>query len=116
MYKKIFKVSFFVTLGMIEFLATTTRHIAVVESIWDKANHFMAFFVLYILLSLAYKELSIPFKTVVLLAFGMQIEIVQSFIDGRYFSMFDVFADAIGIILGVVAYRVFSVKIYSFLR
>lgn len=89
----------------IEFLATTTMHIEVVESIWDKANHFIAFFVLYILLSFAFKNLSTLIKSVILVAFGLQIEIVQSFIDGRFFSLMDVVADSVGIAIGVVSFK-----------
>ena len=85
----------------IEFLATTTMHIEVVESIWDKANHFIAFFVLYILLSFAFKNLRTLIKSIILVALGLQIEIVQSFIDGRYFSLMDVVADSTGILIGI---------------
>jgi len=99
-----FRIYFFITLVVIEFLATTTIHIEVVESLWDKANHFSAFFVLYILLSYAYIKLSTIQKSLLLLAFGMQIEIVQSFIDGRFFSLLDVVADSVGILIGVVIY------------
>ena len=101
----LYKIMFFTCLGVIEFLATTTIHIEAVESMWDKSNHFIAFFVLYVLLSLAYQNFSTLLKAVLLLAFGMQIEIVQSFIDGRYFSMLDVVADSIGIALGIVGYK-----------
>jgi len=105
-----YKILFFITLGVIEFLATTTIHIEVVESIWDKANHFSAFFVLYILFSLAYPYFFVWIKGVILLLFGLQIEIVQSFIDGRYFSMLDVLADTIGIMLGIIVYNYFVRK------
>jgi len=103
--KQLYRLSFFITLCVIEFLATTTQKIEIVTSIWDKANHFTAFFVLYILLSLGFKQLKLWQKFLLLLAFGMQIEIVQSFIDGRFFSMLDVFADSVGILLGVIAYK-----------
>jgi VanZ family protein len=111
---KIYKIAFFSALAVIEFLATTTQHIAVVEHIWDKANHFSAFFVLYILLSLAYEFKTLT-KVLLLLAFGMQIEIVQSFIDGRYFSLLDVVADSVGIFLGVVGqkYGISRIKIFQ---
>ena len=102
---RLFQVMFYICLAAIEFLATTTIHIEIVESIWDKANHFTAFFVLYVLLSLGYKNLNIPRKILLLLAFGLQIEIVQSFIDGRYFSLFDVFADSVGIGLGILGVK-----------
>ena len=98
-----FRAYLFVTLIVIEFLATTTIHIEVMESIWDKANHFSAFFVLYILLSYAYKRLNQITKIGLLLAFGLQIEIVQSFIEGRYFSLLDVFADSVGILIGFIS-------------
>jgi len=100
-----FRAYLLICIVAIEFLATTTIHIEVVESFWDKANHFIAFFTLYVLLSFAYKDFSIFLKIVLLVVFGLQIEIVQSFIDGRYFSLLDVVADSIGIFLGVLACR-----------
>jgi len=112
--KTLYRVAFFITLGVIEYLATTTQQIEIVSSMWDKANHFTAFFVLYILLSLAYRNLSTTVKIVILLAFGIQIEIVQSFIDGRYFSMLDVLADTIGILLGIVGCKLLILKNINF--
>ncbi len=100
-----FKLALFGCLAVIEFLATTTIHIEVIESIWDKGNHFLAFFVLYVLLTLAYKNMSLLIKVLLLVAFGLQIEVVQSFIDGRYFSLLDIVADSVGILIGVVACR-----------
>lgn len=93
---------FFITLGVIEFLATTTLEIQVVANMWDKTNHLSAFFVLYILLSFAFKSLSKVQKIIFLLSFGVQIEIIQIFIDGRDFSLYDIFADSVGIALAVL--------------
>jgi len=76
---KISKYSFYICIIAIEYLATTTQTIEVVENSWDKANHFIAFMVLYILLSFGYKHLSLIKKIVILLAFAVQIEIVQYF-------------------------------------
>lgn len=90
----------------IEFLATTTTvHIKLVENMWDKANHFIAFFVLYILLSFAYRNFSRILKIGLLLGFGLQIEIVQEVIGRSDASILDVFADSIGIIIGIVIVR-----------
>lgn len=99
-----FKLTFFFTLAVIEFLATTSIHIEAVESIWDKANHFTAFFVLCILLSFAYKKMALHVKVLWLLLFGIQIEVVQSFIE-RDASLLDIFADSIGIAIGVVVLK-----------
>ena len=101
--KRMFQVYLYICLVAIEFLATTTTvHIELVESMWDKSNHFIAFFVLYILLSLAYPKLTLAFKTVLLLAFGLQIELVQEFSGRSPFSSFDMLADSIGILIGIV--------------
>ena len=92
----------------IEYLATTTQVISLelMENMWDKANHFIAFFVLYILLSLSYKKLFIYKKIIILMLFGLQIEIAQSFIDGRFFSILDTFADTIGVFIGVLVFNI----------
>ncbi len=103
---KFFVLLFFITLLTIMYLATTTNtQLAVVQSMWDKANHFAAFFTLYILLSLAFKDLAIAYKISLLLGFGMLIEIVQYFIPGREFSFLDVVADSIGIFIGIMFYQ-----------
>ena len=97
----LFKLGFIICLVAIEYLATTTISIPVVEQSWDKANHFIAFFTLYILLHYGYKSLNLKTKILYLLLFAIQIEIVQYFIPNRYFSLLDVVADSIGIIIGI---------------
>jgi len=97
-----FQYTFFICIVVIEYLATTTIEISIVENSWDKANHFIAFMVLYILISLSYKNLSLLKRVMILLAFAVQIEIVQYFIPGRDFSLLDIFADMIGIFIGFI--------------
>ena len=104
---KLSQISFFICLIAIEYLATTTTSIPAIENSWDKFNHFIAFITLYILLSLGYQKLIDLKKVIILMIFAIQIEIVQSFIPNRYFSLLDVVADAIGIILGIVVYKFF---------
>lgn len=109
MKRYFFRAMFFISIIVIGFLATTTTvHIEMIENIWDKANHFIAFFTLYILMSFGFLKLSIMKKVVLLLLFGIQIEIAQYFIDGRFFSTLDVFADIIGISIGVVSVKVLT--------
>ena len=103
-YERSNRIFFFVTLIVVEYLATTSRHIALVESLWDKFNHFFAFSVLYLLLSLGFGRLVFWKKAALLLLFGMQIEIVQSFLPARCFSMLDVVADSIGIAIGAMLF------------
>lgn len=100
-----YKFLFFSALIIIEYLATTSKSIKVVESMWDKSNHFIAFFTLYILLSLSYKELSTISKVTLLLLYGLQIELVQKFLPYRDFSFLDILADSVGILIGVIFYK-----------
>jgi VanZ family protein len=100
------KIAFYIALITIEFLATTsTVHLEVVESMWDKANHFIAFFTLFILLSFAYK-LSLLKRVLILVLFGIQIEIVQYFIPAREFSLLDIVADSIGVFIGFIFLKI----------
>ena len=106
----VFKFAFFACLITIEFLATTSRQVVVNELFWDKINHAFAFFVLFILANFGFKirKIWIIFWLII---FGLQIEIVQSFLPKREFSLLDIIADFIGICIGF-----FSVKFYELWR
>jgi len=105
--EKSFRLYFLICLSAIEYLATTSIHIEVVEGMWDKSNHFIAFFTLYILLSFAFRNFALVKKVGVLLAFGLQIEVVQQLTGRSMFSWLDIVADSVGILLGIVAYSIF---------
>ena len=107
----LFKISFFITFGVIEYLALTPQHIEVIEGFWDKQNHFIAFFVLTILLSLAYSHLTAIKKFGLLVLMGFQIEIMQYFIPGRFFSLLDIVADSIGIVVSIVIWRMVNIML-----
>ncbi len=97
----IFKSMFFICLIAIEYLATRNSTTELITLSWDKLNHLFAFFVLYILISLAYKDFSRYLKIFLLLLFAFQIEVYQAFLPLREFSMLDMFADSIGIIIAL---------------
>ena len=96
----------------IDFLAFTSKSPAIIENSWDKANHFLAFFVLYILLYLSY-EFKIFKNLAILLAFGVQIELVQAFLPNRSFSLLDIVADMIGAAFGVIVVEILKRIIYG---
>jgi VanZ family protein len=103
-----FKLLFFSCLGVIEYLATTTQEIEMISSMWDKSNHFLAFFTLYILITLAYQKMKMYVRVLWLMVFAIEIEIVQHFIEGNLFSLLDVVADAIGILIGIFVFRLYK--------
>jgi VanZ family protein len=63
---------------------------------WDKARHFIVFYVLSVLAGLALPQSRLHRVGLVILAFGGAIEILQGFV-GRDASWFDLLADACGI-------------------
>jgi VanZ family protein len=105
MKTNLFKAAFAINVLAIEYLALTPQHIEVLEGLWDKQNHFIAFFVLYLLLSLGFSHFSTFKKITILLFIGFQIEATQYFIPGRFFSLMDIVADSIGILIGLAVYR-----------
>jgi len=100
-----YKPLFYINFSIIEYLALTPQHIDIIESFWDKQNHFVAFLVLYLLLGLAYKDFSTAKKVAVMTLIAFQIEITQYFIPGRFFSLLDIAADGVGVILGIMVSR-----------
>jgi VanZ family protein len=83
---------------VITHLATTPQQYPVVKHISDKANHILAFYVLALLLDFSFpKSNLVTSKVIMLLTYGLLIEVIQSFIPNRMSSMLDLVADAIGI-------------------
>ena len=99
------QILFLICVVAIEYLATTTLEIKPIQNSWDKANHFIAFLTLYVTLSLGYPKLDLIKKALILLAFGIQIEVVQYFLPNREFSLLDVLADGVGIVMGIIVVR-----------
>ena len=116
MKTNLFKSVLYINLFVIEYLALTPQHIEALDGLWDKQNHFIAFFVLFMLLSFAYTHFSTLKKIALLLLVGFQIEAIQYFIPGRSSSFMDIVADSIGIIIGVIVYRVICSSRESFKR
>lgn len=67
---------------------------------WDKADHAFAFFTLSLLAVLAFPTASFQYRLAPLvLAYGVGIELAQSFTATRFASLLDVVADLVGILL-----------------
>jgi VanZ family protein len=105
--KRFYLIFFLTALAVIEYLATTTHNIPVIEHSWDKLNHAVAFSVLYLLLLKSFNRWQTPTKVGILIALALQIEITQYFIAGRCFSLSDIIADGIGVIVGMSLQQLF---------
>jgi len=87
---------------------------------WNILILFVSFFALYILLNVSFKIFTTLGKVSMLLVFALQIEIVQHFIPNRYFSLLDILAEGIGILvaIGVINFydKYIKVKDTSYIR
>jgi VanZ family protein len=75
-------------------------------NIWDKLSHSIAFAALALSAALGWPERDF-FRSVLLplLLFGVFIEVIQYFIPGREFSLLDMLADVVGIIIVWIGVR-----------
>lgn len=84
----------------ITWLALLTRDFQSFHAGGDKLNHFMAFFTLALGLRCFWSRRN-GLVFLLLLGYGVLIEIAQYFIPGRYASVRDVLADVVGIGAGL---------------
>jgi VanZ family protein len=93
-----FRLVLLAALAVITHLATTPQQYPLVKHISDKANHILAFYVLALLIDFSFPKTSVRIAKVIgLLAYGILIEVIQSFIPNRMPSLLDLVADGIGI-------------------
>ncbi len=99
-----FRFLLFITLIVVTFLATSSLEFTIVPSTYDKLSHFVAFFVLALLMDFSFPGSSFNvIKVVFLVSYGFSLEIIQHLLPQRMFSLFDIVAD----IVGLAAYGMF---------
>jgi len=81
----------------ISFLATTSLSIPVAGDMNDKVNHVFAFVVLAFLVDFSFPAWTFRAQALVLIAYGLSIEVTQSYLPYRSCSLFDLGADAVGL-------------------
>lgn len=104
--KKYYQWTLFLCIVFILYAALTPRSIPIAENMSDKFNHFIAFFVLSFLVDRSF-EFSFPILAIPVFLFGIAIEFIQFFLPYRQFSVFDMFADGVGILIYFFARYVF---------
>ena len=78
---------------------------------WDKLIHFIEYFFLGIFAMKSMKKQSFNNLTFIIpsgIVFALSDEYLQSFIDGRFSSGWDVLSDSIGLIIGAVLIEAIS--------
>jgi VanZ family protein len=96
--------AFRILLGTLLILVThfsfTSRHYFILDNPWDKANHLAAFATLAFACDFAFPRQKYgPAKILSLLAYGLLIELIQSFLSYRFFEVADLVADGLGLLV-----------------
>jgi VanZ family protein len=92
--------------------ATIILYFTIIEApyakiIGDKSIHIFAFFVFAVLVYLAIRENSgaIVYSMLFAFAYSISMEIIQLYIPGRFASLGDIAANAIGVVLAIAVYE-----------
>jgi len=110
---KIAKILFWLTLFGSYALATLPiDHQPEITPFSDKGNHFIAFATLTILILYGYRVSYIK-ASLLMLLYGIWIEITQLFIVNRYAEVMDVVADVVGIFMGIVIFYLYRLFPFS---
>lgn len=91
------------TLILVLYLATTSQAYPVPAASSDKVNHIMAFITLGILLRWSYPALGMIWALILLVGYGLGIEVIQSALPYRHFALLDLLADLAGSVAGLFA-------------
>tara|TARA_R100001440_G_scaffold24211_5_gene39367 strand:+ start:34004 stop:34438 length:435 start_codon:yes stop_codon:yes gene_type:complete len=98
----LWRLALFGSMLIILWLATTRLDYPIPSSSWDKLNHLAAFIELTILARLSWPKLRPVYAGLAMLAYGLTIEIIQAPLAYREFSLLDLVADGIGVIIGLI--------------
>lgn len=92
----------------ITYFALTPVHHQLVERLYDKGNHLVAFFILFLLFDQAFPvSPDLRKKFLILTGYGALIEVIQNFIPGRFISFADLIANTFGLLLYLSVRRIF---------
>lgn len=100
--RPLWQLALLISVLAILYLATTSQPYPVPSSPNDKINHLIAFTELTILARLGWPRLSGLWLIPPLLLFGFAIEMIQSQLPYREFSLADLAADAAGVAVGLL--------------
>lgn len=94
------RIALVVTLTVITYLSTTEIDHSAIQSMNDKFNHVVAFYIVSFFVDFSFPKTKFNWlKATSIFAYGMAIEVIQSYLPFRMFSVLDLFANALGIVV-----------------
>ena len=112
----ILKITLSIIVAGILYLSLTPSDIPVVGN--DKISHFIAYSCLMLNVGLIVypKRNKVLFGSFLSILLGVIIELLQQFIPGRFMSIDDVYANSLGVVLGMILTLSFGKSILNLLR
>lgn len=95
---------------MITYFSLTPIKHEVSESMWDKASHFIAYFILFVVAKKVHTKFNNLTCAIICCIYAFGIECIQYFIPYRDFEVLDMIANSLGVFLGVIVYTLFIEK------
>ncbi|MFP6805861.1 MAG: VanZ family protein [Pseudomonadales bacterium] len=112
-----YRISLLICLTMVTWLALAGSEITDEIPTWDKLNHLLAFLVLAFLIDYCFPGCKQEWiKWVALAGYGLGLEVLQWLSAHRYFELYDLTTDVLGIglyILGRKLWRLYLFKTNS---
>lgn len=102
MYQPLWQLTLILSALAILYLATTSDPYPIPSAPSDKLNHILAFIQLTVVIRLGWPELSRPWVALGVMGYGLSIELIQSQLPYRDFSLLDLLADGAGIAIGLL--------------
>ncbi len=94
------------------FSLTPVEH-KVNESIGGNGEHFIAYFILFIIAKKVHTKSNYLTCAIICCIYSFSIECIQYFIPNRDFEGLDMIAGSLGIFLGVIIYKLFIEKYFE---
>jgi VanZ family protein len=102
-YRPTLLLQFWILLIACLWLSLIPQPPGVFELASDKLWHTLAYLVLYLSCSLAYRQQpALMIRFALLFSYSLVIEVIQHFIPNRSFSLLDLCANAAGLLLGII--------------
>ncbi len=103
------KLQLWLLLAIATWLSLTPKPGAVFEHFWDKSLHLVCWMVLFLSCRLAYGKIAAPDRDKAwaggLFIYASCVEALQMLVPGRFFSVLDIVANGLGLLLGWLLWR-----------
>ncbi len=97
---------------ILTYFSLTPEEHAISQITWDKASHFIAYFILFVIAKNVHVKSKYITCAIICYIYSFVVECIQYIIPGRHFDGLDLISNTLGIVLGVIVYYYFIEKYF----